>query len=80
MALFAIPGVPTMRVEVLWPQEEPMRTWFLEPGWERFLQDCDPDVVTWPVEAPLASVLHRSPGWRSSSRLRWRSFFVARGM
>lgn len=41
-----------------------MRTWFLEPGWERWLADCDPDVVVWPVEAPLSGLLRASPRWR----------------
>lgn len=41
-----------------------MRTWFLAPGWERWLDECDPDVVVWPVEEPLARVLGHSPRWR----------------
>jgi hypothetical protein len=41
-----------------------MRTWFLEPGWERFLEECDADVVVWPVAAPLTSVLRLLPQWQ----------------
>lgn len=41
-----------------------MRTWFLEPGWDRFLEACDPDVVVWPLDTPLARRLRRLPTWR----------------
>jgi hypothetical protein len=43
---------------------EYMRTWFLAPGWESFLEECDPEVVVWPAEAPLASMLRRLPQWQ----------------
>lgn len=41
-----------------------MRAWLLEPGWERFLEDCDPDVVVWPAAAPLPGLLRRFSGWQ----------------
>jgi hypothetical protein len=40
-----------------------MRTWFLEAGWQGFLEECDPDVVLWPAQAPLASMLRHLPQW-----------------
>jgi hypothetical protein len=41
-----------------------MRTHFLAPGWEEFLEACDPDVVLWPAGEPLSNLLRELPQWR----------------
>lgn len=41
-----------------------MRTHYALSGWERFLAECDPEVVLWPADGPLASVLRTRPEWR----------------
>jgi hypothetical protein len=57
----SIDGITPVYEEVF---RDYMRTWFLAPGWERFLEQCDPDLVLWPAEAPLSSVLRRLPQWQ----------------
>jgi hypothetical protein len=41
-----------------------LRTQDLAAGWQRFLEDCHPDLVIWPVDHPLPTVLRRLPEWR----------------
>ena len=40
------------------------RAHFGLPGWERFFARCDPEIVLWPRQGALASLLRRRPGWR----------------
>jgi hypothetical protein len=41
-----------------------VRSQYLLAGWDRFLEDCHPDLVLWPANGPLANVLRRLPQWR----------------
>jgi hypothetical protein len=40
------------------------RAHFGLPGWERFFARCDPEIVLWPRQGALASLLRHRPGWR----------------
>ncbi|MGH7821292.1 MAG: hypothetical protein ACREQ9_16125, partial [Candidatus Binatia bacterium] len=51
---------PVYGEEVLRPY---MRTHFLEPGWEEFIESSDPDVVLWPAKGSLANLLRELPEW-----------------
>lgn len=41
-----------------------MRTHYAAAGWERFLAQCEPEVILWPADGPLVSVLRALPEWR----------------
>ena len=41
-----------------------LRTQDLGEGWQRFLEDCHPDLVIWPAQHPLSILLRRSSEWR----------------
>ena len=41
-----------------------MRTHFLEPGWEGYLEAAHPDVILWPAGDSLAELLRERPEWR----------------
>lgn len=40
------------------------RTHFGLAGWERFFERCDPEIVLWPRQGALASLVRQRPGWR----------------
>jgi hypothetical protein len=41
-----------------------LRTQQMEPGWERFLDDCRPDFIVWPTNTALATELRKLSEWR----------------
>jgi len=44
--------------------EQYSRTHFGVVGWQRFFDDCRPEIVLWPRDGTLASLLRERPGWQ----------------